>query len=73
MIAVYGCCRTNFTITNFLLHRFIPFLGRFIEENHGAKIMSGKKGRKCSMKFCDNYQHTHKHLSFFRFPKDPER
>lgn len=35
--------------------------------------MSGKRGRKCSMKNCDSYQHTHKHLSFFRFPKDMER
>lgn len=35
--------------------------------------MSGKKGRKCSMLHCTSYQHTHKHLSFFRFPKDPER
>ncbi|XP_055303422.1 uncharacterized protein LOC129569050 [Sitodiplosis mosellana] len=35
--------------------------------------MSSKRGRKCSIKTCDNFQHTHKHLSFFRFPKDVER
>lgn len=35
--------------------------------------MSGKKGRKCSIAHCNSFQHTHKSLSFFRFPKDPER